>query len=44
MCRKPVESTRKVFAANNSAIKRRRQEELSKRIANLPCKHDNSNK
>ena len=51
---KPVESTGKIFAgffhykhnfiANKLAIKRKRKEELSKRITKLPCEHDNSNK
>ena len=52
MCRKPVESTGNVFGAffhykhnftaNNLTIKRRRKEELSKRITKLPCKIYNS--
>ena len=32
------------FTANNLAIKRRRKEDLSKRITKLPGEHDNSNK
>ena len=33
-----------IFMANKLAIKRKRKEELSKRITKLPCEHDNSNK
>ena len=55
MCRKPGEYKGKVFAAffhykhnftanNVVAIKRKRKEELSKRITKLPCEHYNSNK